>query len=656
MGKLNLYIVFHHNLAFSSIPATHYPYIIDHIYSSFLDMVEEGFNLGLEFTGYTLEKINQVKPEFIKRLKRLLKEKRCELVGSSYSQAIFPLIPYKVNRKNLLFGLEVYGKLLDQVPKVAYLNEQVYSKSLPEIYREAGYEAIIFDWMNAKKSNAFDVNLRYRPVQVEGSGGVKINLLWSDCVAWQKFQRYIWEELDEEEYFNFIRSHFSESEKRTFPLYVSDAEVFDYTPGSLEFKKNGKDIRKIKNLLFKLQSFDWIEIKLPSEILKDYPPEKTIRIETPDYPVRCKKQDKYNLTRWAVTGRDSVKMNTQCYKLYRLLSRAKERTGKGDNFYRDLLFLWGSDFRTNTTDEKYLEFRDKMGYCLNSLCDLLGRQQDESTTINRRVNKTVCPAYSFYEGGRRFVLETPAIIISLLKNKGLAIEKLIFKKVSPHPLLGTLFQGYFDDISFGADFYSGHFIMVTQEGFQVTDLSVSCEVELEECPGWIVLRNKRPIELKDISCVKEYRICKDSLKLVYKLYTRGIHPVSFRVGIITLNPESFERESLYYATHNGGRDLEKFYVKGQKIWQHQPVNHLVTSKHCLGSTEGLLEIGDDKRCIQIFTDKSKMYSVPMIHYQEVGKNFFFRVYNSLCERDELAEILWKGYNEVEFNIKASKIS
>jgi len=649
MSKLNLYTVFHHNLAFSSIPYAHYSYIIEHIYGSLLDMVEEGFKLGLEFTGYTLEVISKVKPGYIDRLKKLWQDGKCEIIGSSYSQAIFPLIPYEVNRKNLVVGLKIYKDLLGMVPRVAYLNEQVYSKALPQLYKEVGYEAIIFDWMNAKKSNNFKEELRYTPVKVIGSGNIRINMIWSDCIAFQKFQRYIWGELDKEEYIDFIKSHLSERKIRNFPLYTSDAEVFDYKPGSLEFKKDGKDMKKMRDLFYMLSSFNWIEIKTPSEILQDSPPEKALTIQTPDYPVRCKKQDKYNLTRWAVTGRDSARMNTQCYRLYHFLSKIKDINSNVDELYKDLLFLWGSDFRTNTTDEKYLEFRDKMGYCLCTVSDVLSEKTSVSETRKRKL-----PKYSFYEKGRRVTLETQNVKICLLKNKGLAIEKLIFKDVSFFPLFGTIFQDYFKDVSLGSDFYTGHFIMVTERGFQVTDLSATCEVEVEQCPECIIIKNKKAINLKDISCIKEYRIYKDKVKLVYKFYAKGIHPVSFRVGILTLIPEAFDKKSLYYATHNGGCDLEKFYVAGWRISQDEPVNHIVTSGQCLGSTEGLLELGDKEKRVQILTDKSKFYSVPMIHYREIDETFFFRIYNSVCERDELADVLWKGYSEIEFEIKASK--
>ena len=58
----------------------------------------------------------------------------------------------------------------------------------------------------------------------------------------------------------------------------------------------------------------------------------------------------------------------------------------------------------------------------------------------------------------------------LAQLKGLAIESLYFKNVSSEPLLGTLPHGYYDDISLGADFFSGHSIIEKPGEHKITDL------------------------------------------------------------------------------------------------------------------------------------------------------------------------------------------
>jgi len=208
---MNFYLIFHHNLAFSSIPEEHYPYLIDSVYSRLLDLVEAGYSLGLEFTGETLEIINLLRPQFLERLKSAWSSGACEVIGSSYSQAIFPLIPAEVNRWNLAFGNEVYDRLLGRIPNVFYLNEQVYSESLPALYQEIGAQAIVLDWMSASKGNDWPVDYRYRMVRHAPSG---MRFLWSDSIAFQKLQRTVWGDIDLDEWLQFIAAHFDLGCKR----------------------------------------------------------------------------------------------------------------------------------------------------------------------------------------------------------------------------------------------------------------------------------------------------------------------------------------------------------------------------------------------------------------------------------------------------------
>ena len=45
-----------------------------------------------------------------------------------------------------------------------------------------------------------------------------------------------------------------------------------------------------------------------------------LRLESAACPVPVKKQRKYNLSRWAVTGRDDLGVNAACERIYRGMS------------------------------------------------------------------------------------------------------------------------------------------------------------------------------------------------------------------------------------------------------------------------------------------------------------------------------------------------
>ena len=153
MNKI-CYKIYHANLAFSAIPEGKLQEVIDKCYFSLLDFVEKtNTKIGLEISGYSLEIIQELKPTWIEKFKELSNQGLIELIGSGYMQIIAPLVPYKVNLKNQKIGLDIYINILGITPKIAFINEQTFSKSLVDLYYEVGYEALIMEWNNAYSLN-----------------------------------------------------------------------------------------------------------------------------------------------------------------------------------------------------------------------------------------------------------------------------------------------------------------------------------------------------------------------------------------------------------------------------------------------------------------------------------------------------------------------
>ena len=58
-----------------------------------------------------------------------------------------------VNLQNQKIGLETYINILGIIPKIVFVNEQTFSKSLVDLYHEVGYESLIMEWNNAYSLN-----------------------------------------------------------------------------------------------------------------------------------------------------------------------------------------------------------------------------------------------------------------------------------------------------------------------------------------------------------------------------------------------------------------------------------------------------------------------------------------------------------------------
>jgi len=219
-------------------------------------------------------------------------------------------------------------------------------------------------------------------------------------------------------------------------------------------------------------------------------------------------------------------------------------------------------------------------------------------------------------------------------RRGLAIDSLTLKSVSERPLLGTIPHGYYQDIALGADFYSGHLVLETPGRPKVTDLeSVEPEICAGEQPGILVLRgcvntSLGPV-LKTIWVTREGQI-----RLRFELQWEQLPMGSLRLGHITMRPEAFDPESLFFETQNGGILPERFAL-GRKTVEHgRSVSFLVSSSSSLGMTDGVLKMGDGERAIVIRTPLDQACVVAQITYVPVLGSFFYRASFSAAELDD----------------------
>lgn len=676
---LHLYSVFHCNLAFSMIPRRHFRTVVERCYWPLLKLAEKGVPLAVEMTAWTLGEVAALAPEFVGKLKELWDCGRVEFVGSGNSQAIFPLIPAEVNRWNLEAGNRHYERLLGRRPAVALVNEQTYSRGLVDLYREAGYKTLIMDWNNCFQHNRYPKEFKYG---VQRAAGVKgnIDLVWSHSIAFQKFQRCVHGELSIDEYLEFILSHHDPEKERAFVVYSNDAEVFDFRPGHQSGPMG--EYERIAEIYSRLASDARVSLKTPGALVDSFREApgsmNIVRLESTETPIVCKKQEKYNPVRWAVAGRDSVHINTECHRVYANIKELEERGAPQESLAKAkemLTLLWGSDFRTNTEDEKFRWFHDHLGWVKLETERLLGLYKAKKHTemalfggdAYREYQQAALPlvyaekeekralAASVRSAGNLLKVSTLTVEAEFLLEKGLAIKSLSFPEVSAKPLLGTLPHGHYEDMRLGADFFSGHLIHVTRDGKKSTDLKRTSPATKED-DSWVYVETETSIDIGTLW--KTYKISKTKaeVSLTCTLKVSGLAASSLRLGIFTFLPGGFDKEGLWFETVNGGDAPERFYLKGHALAHDEPVSQSVSASGCLGATDGRVRIGDSEKSITISSDKSELYSVPMLNFKELASedSFFLRLYHSVGEIDDTAWWVWRGYNEVTYTITAAK--
>lgn len=678
-----LYGIFHLNLMFSSLEEIDIPFVIDKIYWKLIELAEI-YPLAIECSGFTLEKINFYSPELIKRIKYLWNKNKIDFVGGGYHQIIFPLTPYKINKINLLQGNITYLKLLGKEPDILYIPEQCYSSDIIDLCVENNYTGIISEWNNSSNINNFPEKYSYTPVYVKSNKN-KIKLYWNDSINFLKFQKYVHKSINIKE----IKKYFLNKNHLYIPFYGSDAEAFGWRPHKPEF-------------VFDKEIFDWervedfLKVFHNKLILISQIPFKntiTLKIEKYDNPYILKKNKNYNIIRWTVSKKFTTFINTEIFKIYKTIQDKNILLNNTDQ--KKLLFLFSSDIRTFFTDSKKYKVFNLISYFhnllkknkyikskflskinINHIFDFnLTYEQNIKNPIlfdsnNSQIPSIINKQYYFKNSKKVFLSgsmllnkKVNSISIKNKKNnkknissnlmqinnkKGGAIDKIYINKDLPF-LLGTFLTGYYENIDFSADFYSGHTIIIDQYGHQLTDLNPISKVN--------IINNNSIISSQFISKFNSGEIKKqyilflndNSIYLKYIFKSRNFFPISFRTSILTFNPEFFNIDSLGYIIPLGGKNPQLFYLEDKF---DQTFSNLAwnSSDNALISSEGWIGIGDKTRSVIINYSPQIQYSIPLIQYYPLEKNkYFLRLLFSLKENDKSGFI--ENYNgNLDFKI------
>jgi hypothetical protein len=620
------YLFFHCNLAFSSIEKALRGDVIDRCYTPMLDLaISQGIPIGIEATGWTLEQIASLRPQWVERLREACTNGQVEFIGSGYAQIIGPLVPASVNEANQRIGQQIYEDILGFHPTIALVNEQAYSTGILEHYVDAGYSAVIMEWDNSRLAHPeWPEHLRYAPQVVCDALGRPVHLLWNQSMIFQQVQRAVYDDIDLP---TFVRNYSKQADHGgVLCLYGNDAEIFDFRPGRFDTEAplgTGEWDRFAKTVKAVRDEMGW-PLMLPGEVLKRTWPNggQTLRLESAAQPVPVKKQPKYNLLRWAVTGRNDATVNSRCHALTKRLNNLPAT----DTQWKELCYLWSSDFRTHITERRWAAFLDRITALENGLpqCgpeEELG-QDNELLPVNA--------------DARWLDMKTPKVEARLNCRRGLTFESVSFPEVCDQPLFGTMAHGYFSHIGFAADFYSGHAVMELPGEHKRTDLSPTVADFRKLSNGSLQVA----ADIHGFYCPLRKTITlpphANELRLEYAFRWQDIPACSLRLLHLTLFPNVFSPDSLYYATHDGGKSWENFALYGE-VNHGAPVSFLVSAGQAFGMTEGKIRIGDDEKHLEVAVDLASAAVVGMIMHVRAGDKWLTRLTLSSREMDDTAK-------------------
>ena len=624
-----VHAVFHLNLMFSSIEEEQRATVIERCYWPLLRACENtGVPLGLELTGVTLSIIEAIDPAWIAALRRLIAAGLVELIGSGYAQLIGPLVPAEVNAANLRLGHRAYRRILGQTPTLALINEQCFSSSLVDHLIDAGYGGFLMEWDNSHRAHPeWDGELRHRPQLVRAASGRTLPLLWIHTIAFQKFQRAVHGVDTLAAYREWLERQLGRG-VACLNLYGNDGEVFDFRPGRFATEPpppERSEWRTIEAIFAGLAADPRARCRLPSRVLAELPPTgPALTLPSAIIPLPTKKQDKYNILRWAVTGRGTLAANSRCLYLTDTLRAAKE---PNEDEWQELCYLYSSDFRTHITAKRWSAYLERLSLLERTM--KIPAETDEPAPVGK-------PCEAGAEGLIRLEgagFGNAGFGAELNARRGLAIHRFWNGSGDADWQVGTLPFGYFDDIGFGADYYSGHLVFQPPGHHQVTDLAAAPVFRHDDGEG-TVLTTTIPTALGEIEKSVRLRRDRPRLDLAVRLRWRTPPLGVLRLGHVTLNPEGFDAGHLWYATHNGGPEPEIFVLPGSDFDHGRAVSHMVSAGSALGMTDGRFWLGDHRRRVALTLERSAAALVPMVAWHRIGDHYFFRVSFSASEIDD----------------------
>ncbi len=634
------YLFFHCNLEFSSIPVADRSLVVDRCYQAILHIARElNIPVGIELSGQTLEHIATINPSWLEDFRQLLDQGKCELIASGYAQIIGPLVPAEVTRRNLQLGLEIYQHLLQHRPRLALINEMAFSSGLLDLYLEAGFKGVIVDRRNLPFPNC--------PTAIASASGQKVPLLWADSILFQRLQRYVHGELGQEQYLDHL-AMISAKYPGPIPLYSSDGEIFDYRPARFhsEAHLQGEEWPRLFRMLILLsqeKNFYWLS---PSQAFAELQliTSEAPSITTAKMPIPCKKQAKYQVSRWAISGRNDLWLNTCCFRFFAALSSNPALRHHRDA-WRLLCSFWGSDYRTHIEEQRWqmllqaiaaaadrwqvdLPPRAKRGSTASPACYELDLKTRNAVTLPSFIEKL-----AFNREGTLVEIRSSQLSLTLNIKRGLAIERLAFRSHQWTPLLGSIPQGYFDDITFGVDYYSASTVIeLPRSARKLTDL-VATTPRFSYREDALFITTSICTDLGTIE--KTYCLSnnEEALSLTTN-FANSLRPLgSVRLNTLTLLPEYWGEGVVSVSTRNGGDHQESFPLC-EDVRHDQAINSIVSNTTAMGASDGRIVFHNSSRGLAVHWDPSNAAALPLLIHQLAAPSHLTRLVFSLAELDE----------------------
>lgn len=638
LGEMVSYALFHLNLNYSSIDTNRHTELLERCYWPFLRLVsQQSGTITLEASGNSLEMISDIDADWVKYAKALVSEKKLDVITGGYHQIIGPLVPPEVNLYNLRRGREALEKLFEVCPTALLPSEQAFSQSLIPVYAEAGFDTVILDFDNFKSS--FTTAPAHQKAFFSGSS---VEVLWCSSVAYQRFQRVVHDEISFDEFSD--RTAFDSNRvwaESPYPIYSGDLEIFGVRPGRYgserqvidkEWGRVGEALEISRNLTSsEVHGVSFIQTQRRSAgALGPTLAGLTVGAQ----PTLVKKQPKYNLSRWALTGRDDLSLNG----LARRYSDRAEKSEQGLNDFA--LSFYASDYRTHITNTRWRSLRAELDLVL---------PEEIQTSVGRDFSDFGPAELVVSESDNGLSVSNSLGEITLDKRRGISTTRFrSWNRSDPFAGVGKIPHGSMSPIDLTPDWFSGNLVLQEVGRGQVTDLGPT-EPQITQPRGTVRVESTFTTAIGSIRKSLDFYPGVLGLKTTYRLpryEMRGTVRFGFVSAVIPL--ESLKDS--WYETHLGGYESERLYFPSYDFDQSAPLSLNLSCRTVIPIVDGVFRLKIGGVVIRYTFDPASYPFCGLLSSRVSAEGYLVRFCLSAREVDETSLISLLPERDISYEL------
>ena len=136
----------HANIQYSQLAPEKRQWVMKNCYEKLFDIIADGdYKIAFEASGITIEEMSKQAPEVLAKLRALVSEGKIEPVCSPYIHFMLSNIPKELCLHSLKHSIEVWEKYAGKRPRIGWNPEGGWASYIPDVYKEAGLEALVMD-------------------------------------------------------------------------------------------------------------------------------------------------------------------------------------------------------------------------------------------------------------------------------------------------------------------------------------------------------------------------------------------------------------------------------------------------------------------------------------------------------------------------------